>query len=110
MYFEHSCDCTCCRIDNVVASQDLTTSGLAMESAMLTANGREPPVTNCTENFRGCLDYVWLSRGSWQVQATLATPYNEGAGPDPKDVDLPPLPNADHPSDHLPVACKVTLL
>eukprot|EP00884_Botryococcus_braunii_P020456 jgi/Botrbrau1/7094/Bobra.0165s0116.1 len=90
--------------------QALTTAGLRWESAMLAANGKEPPLTNKTSTFAGCLDYIWMQQGKWEVLATLGLPYPEDAGPQPECVDLPPCPNPQQPSDHLPIACKLQLL
>ncbi|KAG2446346.1 hypothetical protein HXX76_000933 [Chlamydomonas incerta] len=65
----------------------LHTSGLRLASAHAVADGREPPATNNSSNFIGCLDYVWLSRGGhWAVSGTLALPYTYG--PDPQQDGL----------------------
>jgi mRNA deadenylase 3'-5' endonuclease subunit Ccr4 len=76
---------------------------------MLVANGKEPPVTNKTSMFAGCLDYIWLQQGRWHVLETLALPYADDEGPQPEAVQLPACPNSQQPSDHLPIACKVLL-
>ncbi|PNW77057.1 hypothetical protein CHLRE_10g420512v5 [Chlamydomonas reinhardtii] len=65
----------------------LHTSGLRLASAHMVANGREPPATNNSCNFIGCLDYLWLSRGGhWAVAGTLDLPYTYG--PDPRGDGL----------------------
>jgi CCR4-NOT transcription complex subunit 6 len=97
----------------------LTSDPLSLHSASVLAWGRELPVTNKTAAFAGCLDYVWLSRGHWAVAAAIPPPYRfdpalpgqPAAVRDPQDVaDLPPLPNAGWPSDHLPLGFSAQLL
>lgn len=66
-------------------------------------------MTNITASFRGCLDYVWLSAGHWQVKDTLSMPYSEEDGPDPADIAFRPIPNEHFPSDHLAIACTIEL-
>ncbi|PSC74002.1 Ccr4p [Micractinium conductrix] len=92
---------------------------LRLRSAAAAAWGREPPLTNCTPSFRGCLDYCWLSQGHWAVREALELPYRFDPAPpgapaavvDPEHVtDLPPLPDERHPSDHLPLGFRLTLL
>lgn len=75
------------------------------------AHGREPLVTNCTETFRGCLDYVFVSAERCRVAAALEMPYAQHAGDVlPSDIKLPAIPNTQHPSDHLPVGGDIVLL
>lgn len=79
-------------------------AGLQLASAAVVAWGREPEATNSTTLFHGCLDYVLMSH-HWEVADALPLP--PGAmGADP----LPPLPSAEHPSDHIPLAFKLRLL
>eukprot|EP00198_Chlamydomonas_reinhardtii_P000606 XP_001689941.1 predicted protein [Chlamydomonas reinhardtii] len=59
----------------------LSSSGLRLGSLNALAFGREPPVTNRTAHFAGCLDYVWLSQPHLQVAAALALPYEDGGSP-----------------------------
>jgi len=40
-------------------------------AAAAAAAVREPLMTTRTATFSGALDYVWLSRRHWQVEATL---------------------------------------
>ena len=64
-------------------------------------------MTNVTPSFRGCLDYIWLSRGDWHVKNTLGMPYHEQLGPDPADIPFGAIPDARYPSDHLAIACTI---
>ncbi|KAG2444471.1 hypothetical protein HXX76_001223 [Chlamydomonas incerta] len=59
----------------------LSSAGLRLGSLNALAFGREPPVTNRTAGFAGCLDYVWLSQPDLQVAAALALPYEDGGSP-----------------------------
>ncbi|KAL4854213.1 Glucose-repressible alcohol dehydrogenase transcriptional effector [Chlorella vulgaris] len=102
-----------------LATLRLSSDPFLLQSASVAAWGREPPVTNKTDSFAGCLDYVWLSRRHWAVSAALPLPYRfdpsrpgqQTAVNDPSDVrDLPPLPSETIPSDHLPLAFKLHLV
>ena len=66
-------------------------------------------MTNITPSFRGCLDYIWLSRGDWHVADTLGMPYHEVSGPDPADIPFDAIPDEKFPSDHLAIACTIEL-
>lgn len=100
----------------------LTSHPLRLVSAAVLAWGREPPVTNRTAAFSGCLDYCWLSRGHWAVGEALMPPYRFDPAPpgqrstlvnDPRDVpegQLPPIPDAAFPSDHLALGFRLHLL
>ncbi|KAJ1694279.1 hypothetical protein LUZ63_010977 [Rhynchospora breviuscula] len=63
------------------------------------SNGGEPEFTNCTPDFTGTLDYIFLSCDSNCLKPArlLCVP-----GPDSPDV-TGGLPNHFHPSDHLPI-------
>ncbi|KAL6785003.1 hypothetical protein ACKKBG_A02030 [Auxenochlorella protothecoides x Auxenochlorella symbiontica] len=79
-----------------------TSTGLSLESAAVRAWGREPSFTNHTPSFTGCLDYVWLSRGDWQVVGAMAMPGgSEGGEPNQATPGYGPLPSATEPSDHV---------
>ena len=76
---------------------------------------REPTLTTRTNHFSGCLDYIWLSKQHWKVQATLEMPYAEPAGePGPPDrvavEEFEACPNRLQPSDHIAVGCEAVLL
>ncbi|KAG0459348.1 hypothetical protein HPP92_022476 [Vanilla planifolia] len=62
------------------------------------AHGGEPPFTNCTPEFTGTLDYIFLSDACWLKPVSLL----RLPGPDSVDV-VGGLPNHHHPSDHLPI-------
>ena len=88
-----------------------TDAGLALASAGVAAWGAEPPATNSTASFSGCLDYIWYSRAHWEVVAALELPYAwpaEGSSGDQNP--LPPLPNEVFSSDHLPCGFTLRLL
>lgn len=65
-------------------------------SALRTLNGREPRFTNYTATFKGCLDYILLGG---EIKPISAVPL-----PDEGDLQVEiALPNAQWPSDHLPL-------
>ncbi|KAG2445827.1 hypothetical protein HXX76_000431 [Chlamydomonas incerta] len=110
--------------------QPLTTSGLQLASSYVIAHGTDPPLTTRTNNFAGCLDYIFISPQHFDVLRTLELPYEpgwedeegrgesggrgKGAGGgadgtypdlrDPMDLPFPPIPNEVFPSDHLSLA------
>ncbi|KAG2451490.1 hypothetical protein HYH02_004088 [Chlamydomonas schloesseri] len=113
--------------------QPLTTSGFQLASSYVLAHGTDPPLTTRTNNFAGCLDYIFVSPQHFDVLRTLELPYEpssddegprgesggRGAGgggkaggaagtypdvKDPMDVPFPPIPNEVFPSDHLSLA------
>jgi CCR4-NOT transcription complex subunit 6 len=53
-------------------------SGLSLVSMSVQALGGEPPLTTRTASFEGVLDYLWLSRGLFELTGALEMPY-EGA-------------------------------
>ena len=60
------------------------------------------PYTNCTHEFTGVLDYVFVTADTIRVAAVLA--------PVPMDdLPLPAFPNAFHPSDHVALFVKLLL-
>ena len=75
---------------------------------------RDPPFTNATSNFTGCLDYIFL-RGPFTVIEILEMPYEDKQGSDSafkdlrKDFRFGPIVNDDFPSDHLSICCGVQL-
>lgn len=93
-----------------MSEEVFTTSGLKLQSAYAAGNeGQEPPLTTQTDYFMGCLDYIWLSRKRWHVTHTLSMPYDVSNGPEPQNVGFRPIPDAEFPSDHLAVGCRVAL-
>lgn len=88
-----------------------TTSAFDLQSVQFACSGQELPLTHKTHNFQAALDYIWVSTGV-QVVNCAAMPY-EYTWDDPNrapDLDFPAIPDQDHPSDHLSVACEVELL
>lgn len=102
----------------------LHSSGLAFDSAAALAWGCDPPVTNKTNSFSGCLDYVFVSKGDWNVVEaldTLSYPFppplpspRKGVNSNSKGKTMrelistvAPMPNEDAPSDHLPLCFKL---
>lgn len=97
---------------------------------------RDPPLTTRTNNFAGCLDYIFVSPRHFDVLRTLELPYEHSSGEeaprgdpgrggagggkgeaagtypgvrDPMDVPFPPIPNEVFPSDHLSLAVVLGL-
>lgn len=67
----------------------------------------EPPLTTKTARFAGCIDYIWLGFG-WAVVSTLEMPYHYKPGQDASEMtDVIPMPNGEHPSDHLALGCQL---
>jgi CCR4-NOT transcription complex subunit 6 len=63
------------------------------------ANGGEPEFTNCTPDFTGTLDYIFLSCMNNRLK-----PVSLLHVPGPNSLDVAGgLPNHFHPSDHLPI-------
>lgn len=85
-------------------------AGLGLVSVYAAVHGREPLVTNCTDTFRGCLDYVFCSPNC-RVAAVLPLPYSqEQHHVVPNDIAFPAIPNEHFPSDHLPVGADIVVL
>lgn len=97
---------------------------------MAVAWGREPPFTTRRPDLEVCIDYIWASQGHWTVEAALELPYPwrhrqaagagscsggggaeaEGAGENGAAAEqLPYMPNADCPSDHLALGARLAL-
>lgn len=103
----------------------LHAAGLQFMSASVAAVGREPPFTNRTPTFTGCLDYIFFTPELFEVSAVLEMPYKwrtraeggitdeERMAPDaaagvryPCEV-FPVLPDEIWPSDHLAVGARL---
>eukprot|EP00386_Alphamonas_edax_P005800 GDKI01018922.1.p2 GENE.GDKI01018922.1~~GDKI01018922.1.p2 ORF type:complete len:118 (+),score=40.82 GDKI01018922.1:1-354(+) len=72
------------------------TQQLGVRSAYHEACGSEPQFTNLTDNYEGCLDYVWFTKGL-KVCGVLGLP------PAEQIKKYGGAPNMDFPSDHLPL-------
>jgi mRNA deadenylase 3'-5' endonuclease subunit Ccr4 len=78
-----------------VAAMPSLTLETPFSSAMKIGNGGEPPFTNYTKSFKGCLDYIMIKGLSVS-----------GVHPLPNQAELSvegALPNSFIPSDHLPL-------
>jgi mRNA deadenylase 3'-5' endonuclease subunit Ccr4 len=60
------------------------------------------PYTNCTHEFRGVLDYIFVSAESVRVASILSVVPLE-------QLPCPALPNAHSPSDHVLLYASVLL-
>ncbi|URE23329.1 Endonuclease/Exonuclease/phosphatase family [Musa troglodytarum] len=72
--------------------------------SLYAAHGGEPTFTNCTPDFTGTLDYIFLSGSRLRAVSLLEMP-----GPESADV-IGGLPNHHHPSDHLPIGADFSVL
>nr|XP_029122984.1 carbon catabolite repressor protein 4 homolog 4 [Elaeis guineensis] len=73
--------------------------------SLYATNGGEPPFTNCTPDFTGTLDYIFLSDPGYLKPVSLL----EVPGPQSADI-IGGLPNHYHPSDHLPIGADFVVL
>lgn len=93
-----------------MAAQQFTTAGLRLQSAYAAGNDQqEPPLTTQTAWFEGCLDYIWSSVGHWQVTHILEMPYKVMEGREPRAEGFAAIPDAEFPSDHLAMGCRLVL-
>jgi len=79
--------------------------GLLLQSAYGTVLGEEPEFTNYTEQYVGCLDYIWVS-------ADRATPVAVLRLPEVRQLTAmtrSALPNPQHPSDHLSLCADIVI-
>eukprot|EP01023_Acetabularia_acetabulum_P018300 TRINITY_DN19246_c0_g1_i1.p2 TRINITY_DN19246_c0_g1~~TRINITY_DN19246_c0_g1_i1.p2 ORF type:complete len:279 (-),score=41.61 TRINITY_DN19246_c0_g1_i1:238-1074(-) len=74
------------------------TAGFNFDSVYQKIDGEEPPHTNKTSDFQGCLDYVFVSP-HWQVKELLQVL--------PQDSD--PYLTLGYPSDHLAIGGTLSL-
>ncbi|THU69518.1 hypothetical protein C4D60_Mb08t15240 [Musa balbisiana] len=72
--------------------------------SLYAAHGGEPTFTNCTPDFTGTLDYIFLSGSHLRAVSLLEVP-----GPESADV-IGGLPNHHHPSDHLPIGADFSVV
>lgn len=99
---------------SMLCALPLHASGIHLESAYAVAHGgREPPTTNHTPGFSGCLDYVLCSPLHFNVVGVLDMPYAWGEGEGDGACWLEEfeyMPNEIYPSDHLAVGAQLTWL
>lgn len=103
----------CCAPSVLVAGDFNSTPGDEVYRFMTThdlrslygTNGGEPVFTNCTPDFTGTLDYIFLSSDTSLLKAVslLQLP-----APDSADI-VGGLPNHYHPSDHLPIGAEFVI-
>uniref|UniRef100_A0A6U5YHS5 Endonuclease/exonuclease/phosphatase domain-containing protein n=1 Tax=Guillardia theta TaxID=55529 RepID=A0A6U5YHS5_GUITH len=88
-------------------------TGLLLQDTYEHMLGRPAPLTTCTREFSGAIDYIWHSP---QVVpcAVLELPYDVSSMsnvPNRSEQTLfPPIPNQDFPSDHLALAADFELV
>ena len=83
--------------------------GCKLLSAFHLANGREPMFTNFTEQYQGCLDYIWVeSAGASPLLRVVEAPcaVHEDEALLAEDIALP---SRRFPSDHLPLICLLAI-
>ena len=68
--------------------------------------GKEPTVTNYTDHYKGCLDYIWVTKESIQPVAVSVLPTVEEI----MSVGGICLPNPRYVSDHLALDCELQFL
>ena len=80
------------------------THTLGLVSVVAQVTGQEPPITNFTGNYKGCLDYIFLN-DSLAAVACFEMPTEE----DLLAVDGTYMPNSVYPSDHVSICVDVRL-
>jgi CCR4-NOT transcription complex subunit 6 len=76
---------------------------IKMKSTYASLNGKEPVFTNYTENFQGCLDYIWVSSNMHIVSVLKIIDENEAS----KNKALPSM---QYPSDHISLLANVVIM
>eukprot|EP00743_Colponemidia_sp_Colp-15_P002813 GILK01003044.1.p1 GENE.GILK01003044.1~~GILK01003044.1.p1 ORF type:complete len:126 (-),score=6.55 GILK01003044.1:221-598(-) len=76
--------------------------GICLHSAYKTCGTIEPDFTNYTHNFKGCIDYIFFHDDARHLQLLRVVPID-------RDRYQDPLPNASHPSDHVPLVAHFDL-
>eukprot|EP00475_Leptophrys_vorax_P042049 TRINITY_DN79368_c0_g1_i1.p1 TRINITY_DN79368_c0_g1~~TRINITY_DN79368_c0_g1_i1.p1 ORF type:complete len:498 (-),score=65.16 TRINITY_DN79368_c0_g1_i1:88-1581(-) len=84
--------------DEGTCDLDICDQSVVLRSAYNHYRGEEPPFTNYTATFKGCLDYMWFSVDSFEPVHVSELPTEEELGSC--------LPNEKHGSDHLPLYCE----
>jgi CCR4-NOT transcription complex subunit 6 len=67
------------------------------------------PMTNITENFSGCLDYIWFDSANVAVTKVLQNPTQEASCSN-NIQEYGFLPSPTHPSDHLPLVAEIAFI
>ena len=83
--------------------------GCKLLSAFHLANGKEPAYTNFTEQYQGCLDYIWVEcAGPSPLLRVVEAPcaVHEDEALLAEDVALP---SRRFPSDHLSLTCILAI-
>lgn len=79
--------------------------GLLLQSAYGSVLGDEPRFTNYTEQYVGCLDYIWISADRATPVAVLSVPHESQL----TATSRSPLPNPQHPSDHVSLCADIVI-
>lgn len=83
------------------------TSSMPMESTMLAVHKKEALTTNNTEQFQGCIDYIFCNTLEAGNKASTIRPI--AAYTVPPEEDQTPLPSQHWPSDHKCVVARFSL-
>lgn len=71
--------------------------------------GTGEPVSNITENFTGCLDYIWYDSSNMIVTKVLQNPTQDPVcASNIKEYGF--LPSPTHPSDHIPLMAEICFI
>lgn len=68
--------------------------------------GAGEPMTNITENFSGCLDYIWIDSDNLTASKILQNP-TQDASCKANITEYGFLPSPTHPSDHIPLVADI---
>lgn len=74
---------------------------LQLQSAYAAVSGKEPEFTNYTGQFKGTLDYVWVSRGTLAVNGVLEIDKKSNVSKETA------MPAPQYPSDHVCLLCEL---
>ena len=78
---------------------------LKLQSSYATILGKEPELTNYTDHYQGCLDYIWVTKDFIQPIAVSLLPSVEEI----EAVGGLRLPNPRYVSDHMALDCEFVL-
>ena len=91
---------------NILPPAQQLRHGLMLQSAHVQCLGAEPPFTNYTTDFSGCIDYIWLSCESVAVSACYTIPTEEEI----RELSDAALPHPQYPSDHFALCFDLKFL